>query len=99
MSKKVTAIVNLDKLDADIPRIEVSDQVKDAMASDPKLAEALKALMSSMRNAAEAVKAGRYKSFDDAMEDMTGHRPQMITKQEAEEEVAKAKTSIPKKKD
>lgn len=56
--------------------IELSDQVKAQMAADPKMAAALREMFAMMRQAHAATKAGQYKTMDDAMEAISGHRPQ-----------------------
>lgn len=69
----------------DILRVEISPQVRARMADDPELAEAMREMFASIKNAMQGVKDGRYKSFADAMEAITGHRPERIVLGEDEE--------------
>lgn len=65
--------------------IELSDQAKKQMAADPKMAEGLRDLFAIMRQAHAGVKSGQYKTFDDAMEALTGSRPKKIDPETGEE--------------
>lgn len=58
--------------------IVLSDQVKEAMAADPELAKSMKDFSAMVRQAHHGIKTGQYKSFDDAMEALTGSRPEYI---------------------
>lgn len=58
--------------------VEWSDQVSEAAASDPKMAEFLRDFGAKARQAMQMVDSGQYKSFDDAMEALTGQRPEKI---------------------
>lgn len=55
-----------------------SEQVKAAMAADPDLAEAMREIATSMRQAHHAWRSGQYASFEDAMEAITGQRPEPV---------------------
>lgn len=52
-----------------------SPEVEEQMRNDPKLAEAVRRLTASFRQADHAVKTGQHKTFDEAMEAITGSRP------------------------
>lgn len=65
--------------------IELSDQVREQMANDPKMAMALRELFAIMRQAHEATKRGQYKTYDDAMEALTGSRPKKFDPDTGEE--------------
>lgn len=58
--------------------LNLSDQVKEAMANDAELAEALREIFACMRQAMEGVQSGRYRSFDEGMERITGERPRPV---------------------
>lgn len=45
---------------------------------DPQSAAALREMLANMRQAIEGVNAGRYKSFEDGVEAITGQRPTKI---------------------
>ena len=55
-----------------------SEQVKAQMAADPELAEAMKEMAAMMRQAHHAWKSGQYASFGDAMEAISGCRPEPL---------------------
>lgn len=61
-----------------IPEVVIPDHIKEDMAKDPELAKALMGFIVSAKNAMQAVEDGRYKSFEDAIEDMTGSRPERV---------------------
>lgn len=66
---------------ADDPKelqIEMSDQVKDKMAEDPEAAEAIRDFVAILRQASYGVKTGQYKTMDDALEVLTGSRPEAV---------------------
>ena len=67
-------------------KVELSDQVKAQMAADPELAEAMREMIANFHQAHAAVKAGQYKTFDEAMEAITGERPVPVTGDDEEEE-------------
>lgn len=58
--------------------IELSDEVRDKMNSDPELATVMKELFANFHQAFEGVQSGQYKSMEDAMEAITGNRPEPI---------------------
>lgn len=58
--------------------IVILSQVQQEMDADPELAKAMREFFANVRQANEAVIAGRYSSFDDAMEAITGRRPELI---------------------
>ena len=55
-----------------------SDQVKDAMASDPEKAAAVQEFTALLHQTHAGVKSGQYASLDDALEKLTGSRPEMV---------------------
>lgn len=59
-------------------KIVISDSVKESMDSDPELAEFMRDFMASMRQADHAVKTGQHNTFDDAIEAITGFRPELV---------------------
>ena len=65
--------------------IEMSDQVKDQIASDPEMAAAMADFIAMLHQARDAVKRGQYKTIDDAMEGITGNRPVKIDPETGEE--------------
>ena len=61
-----------------IPTVILSDQVKEQMAKDPEIAKAMQAISADFRQAMQLVSDGKYASFDDAIEALTGKRPQPV---------------------
>ena len=59
-------------------KIEISEQVRAKLEADPKLKAAAGDLLAAFHQAADAVKRGQYASFDDAVEAITGCRPEAI---------------------
>lgn len=73
---------------ADEPKeleIVFSDQVLEAMTNDPEMAALIKDFSAAYRQADHAVKTGQHKSFEDAMEAITGHRPEPVFLDDDEE--------------
>ena len=64
-----------------------SDQVKRKMEEDPALAEAMRQIAAEMRQAHHAWQSGQYASFDDAMEAITGERPEPVEMDDEDYEV------------
>lgn len=60
------------------PTVIIADEVKEEMEKDPDLAEALRDFAAMARQAMQGVQDGKYKSFDDAMEAISGSRPVKI---------------------
>lgn len=58
--------------------ILMSDQVKTTMATDPEAAEAVRDFVAMLRQADHSVKSGQYKTIDDALEALTGSRPELV---------------------
>lgn len=56
-------------------KIELSDQVREQMAADPAMAEALREMMAAFHQANDAVQRGQYETMEDAIEAITGNRP------------------------
>ena len=52
-----------------------SPEVLERMENDPSLQEAMRFFSETMQTAIEGVKRGQYKTLDDAMEALLGHRP------------------------
>ena len=55
-----------------------AEQIAAMTEKDPALREALTEMLANMRQAHHAVKTGRYRTFDDAIEAITGKRPEKI---------------------
>ena len=68
-------------------KIKLSDQVKDQVEKHPELKEILGELFANFHQAADGVKRGQYKSFDDAMEFITGQRPKKVDLDDLEQEI------------
>jgi hypothetical protein len=64
-----------------------SDLAKAKMTADPDLAEAMREIAATMRQAHHAWQSGRYASFDDAMYAITGRRPEKINTEDLPVEV------------
>jgi len=58
--------------------IKWSDAVKESVAKDPELAKALWEFQANLHQAWDAVKRGQYASFEDAIEAITGERPERV---------------------
>ncbi len=56
--------------------IECSEQVRAEMEQNPELAQAVREMCAAFRQAYHAVATGQHKSFEDAVEAITGRRPQ-----------------------
>lgn len=56
--------------------IEMSDEMKQQTADNPAMAQAWQDLCAKIRQAHHGVKTGQYQSMDDAMEILTGFRPE-----------------------
>lgn len=63
--------------DKDI-EIKLSPEVEAQMAADPELAKVLKEMFADFHQAAHAVKTGQHADFGDAMEAITGQRPERV---------------------
>lgn len=59
-------------------QVIISDQVKADAEKNPELAKALKEFAAMARQAMHGVETGKYESFDEAMEVLTGHRPNEV---------------------
>lgn len=57
------------------PKVVMSDQIKEQIASDPALAEAMAEFNRIAVEAMQGVNDGRFPSFDVAMEFLTGSKP------------------------
>lgn len=60
-------------------RIEVSPQAQAKVDSDPALAEVMREMMKSFDAAMEALATGKFETFEDAMEAITGQRPKPLS--------------------
>lgn len=60
------------------PTVEYAPEVLEQMEGDPEMAKALREFAACARQAMQGVAEGKYKSFDDAMEAITGNRPEKI---------------------
>jgi hypothetical protein len=58
--------------------IEFAPGVLEKMESDPELKAAMQEMLANMRQAHHAWTSGQYASFDDAMEAITGSRPEAV---------------------
>lgn len=58
--------------------VVLSEQVRAQMAADPELAAAIREMSAIFRQADHAVKTGQHKTFEDAIEALTGERPQPV---------------------
>jgi len=58
--------------------IIISDQVAEQMAGDPELADEIRGILAAFRQAEHAVATGQHKSFEDALEAITGNRPEPV---------------------
>lgn len=58
-----------------MPEIVLSDQVKKQMEENPDLAEDMREVSALFRQAMQLVHDGKYETFPDAMEALTGRRP------------------------
>lgn len=68
------------------PAIVYSASVKKKLkTAPPKVQEAMRNLASVMRQAMQGVNEGKYKSFPDAMEILTGQRPKRVEDDDAED--------------
>jgi len=61
-----------------------SPEVLEAIEADPELAEVMRRFAADARQAMQFVKDGKYADFDDAMEALTGVRPQLVEDDELE---------------
>lgn len=64
----------------DDPEYEVviAPEVLEQMAQDPEMAAAIREICAAFRQSAHAVKTGQHNSFEDAMEAITGNRPEPV---------------------
>lgn len=64
----------------DKPELTVllSDQVKEAMAEDADVAKMMKDMIAVFHQAQHAVDTGQHETFEDAVEAITGNRPEPI---------------------
>lgn len=61
-----------------MPQVVIPPAMQAQMDADPALAAAMRDMSATMKDAMQGVADGRYKSFDDAMEAMTGSRPEKV---------------------
>ena len=76
-------------------KIKISDEVKEQMEKDPELKEVLGEMFANFHQAADGVKRGQYKSFDDAMEAITGQRPKKVDPGKLEEIITREEFEDP----
>lgn len=57
---------------------EASEQIAKIVAGDPAAAGVVHELFANMRQAMQGVKDGKYANFADAMEAITGNRPEKV---------------------
>lgn len=77
MSKTVKLGIDTQIVDGELV-ITISDEAKAKMAADPKLDAIVKDLLAAFHQAHNAVHTGQHKTIDDALEAITGNRPQLI---------------------
>lgn len=65
--------------------IEMSPQALAAVADDPELAAAVAQMKANFHQAHHAVATGQHKTFADAMEAITGSRPELVSDDEVNE--------------
>lgn len=53
---------------------------------DPEAASEVRELLANMRQAMEGVKSGKYVTFDEGMETITGQRPQIVSDDDDDDE-------------
>ena len=82
--------------DKDIEVI-LSDSVQEQMDEDPELAKAMKEMIANFHQAMDSVKRGQHKTFDEAMEAITGQRPVPIDIDGLEEDFNIAKYKVKRK--
>lgn len=58
-----------------IPQVIMMPECEADIAANPELAKAMQGMKEALLNAMQGVKDGRYATFDDAMEALTGQRP------------------------
>lgn len=63
---------------------EAQAQIDALTAKDPGLADSIRETLANMHQAAQAVQDGRYATFEDAMEAISGSRPRRIGEDEGE---------------
>lgn len=59
-------------------QIKMSDQVRGKMADDPEAQKAMREFIAVLHQAHDAVQRGQYKTMDDAVEAITGNRPEPV---------------------
>ena len=64
--------------------VVLSDKVKAQIIADPKMAETIRNLSAIFRQAGLGIKTGQYKSMDDAIEALTGNRPEPVDPEDLE---------------
>ena len=58
--------------------IVILPEAANEIAADPELANAMKDMFAAFHQANAAVQSGQYASFEDAMEAITGSRPEPV---------------------
>lgn len=58
--------------------IEILPAVQEQMDADPEAAAVMKSFLEVLYSAHAGVKSGQYKTIDDGIEALTGHRPRKI---------------------
>lgn len=62
--------------DDKIPQVVIPPDMQAEIDANPELAKAMQGMTEALKNAMQGVKDGRYASFEDAMEALTGQRPE-----------------------
>lgn len=64
--------------------IVIGPEASREMERDPVMAEAMKDLFAAMKQAIHGVETGQYETFEDAMEAITGDRPELVNPDDSE---------------
>lgn len=68
-----------------MPCVEYSPEIMEQMKEDPELSKFMRDFSSMARQAMQAVHDGQYETFDEAMEAITGHKPEQVDLDEFDE--------------
>lgn len=71
--------------------IVIPDDIQRDIDADPELAEAFRNFCASIRQAHHAVQTGQYENIDDAMEAITGNRPERIDEEDIDSRVTRVR--------
>jgi hypothetical protein len=65
----------------------MTDEVRAQVEADPEMAKAMRELTACFHQAHAAVEAGQYGSMEDAMEAITGNRPEPVNLEDDEDDL------------